>query len=196
MVDYTALMDVGKTLSNLIWDNIKNDNQLSSIISSESQIALSSPEETTPDKKLSLFLYQITEDSYQRNRGAEIEAPETIGFPPIHLSLSFMITPNAADQEKDHLLIGKVIQIFNDNRILKGPVLKGDLAGEELRINFCQLSLDELNKIWSIISKSDSYRTSVYYEVAPVKIASTKRRDIKRVLSVDTEKYLHSGEER
>jgi len=55
MAGYSAVKDAGKTLSSLIWNNMKNDNQITPIISSENQIALSSPEELTPDKKLSLF---------------------------------------------------------------------------------------------------------------------------------------------
>jgi len=195
MAGYSAVRDVGKTISSLIWNNIKNDNQIAPIISSENQIVLSSPEEMTPDKKLSLFLYQITEDSYQKNQRIQADGPEELEYPPMYLNLFYMITPNTADYEKDHILIGKVTQIFNDNRILRGPVLQGDLVGEELRLTFCHLSLDELNKIWSVISKSNSYRLSAYYEIAPVKIDSTRKRAIKRVLEVDTEKYLHVGEE-
>jgi len=195
MVSYNAVRDVGKTLSSLFWNNIKNDNRISPIISSENQIVLTSPEEMTPDEKLSLFLYQITEDSYQKNQEMQLNGPEKLEYPPMYLDLFYMITPNTADYEKDHILIGKIVQIFNDNRILRGPALQGDLVGEELRLTFCSLSLDELNKIWSIISKSNSYGLSVYYEVAPVKIGSSRKREIKRALEVDTEMYLHGGEE-
>ncbi len=196
MAGYSAVKDAGKTLSSLIWNNMKNDNQITPIISSENQIALSSPEELTPDKKLSLFLYMIAEDSYQKNHEPLPIGPEEMEGPPIYLNLFFMITPNTADTEKDHLLIGKVAQIFNDNRILRGPVLRGDLVGEELRLTFCSLSLDELNKMWSVISKSSPYRLSAYYEVGPVKIDSTRKRGVKRVLEADIEKYLLSGEKR
>lgn len=196
MANYSAIRDVGKTLSSLIWNNIKNNNQITSIISSENQIALSSPEEATPDKKLYLFLYQITEDSFQKNQETQAYSHEELECSSIYLNLSYMITPNTADHEKDHILLGKVAQIFNDNRILMGPVLQGELVGEELRLTFCSLSLDELNKIWSVVSKSNSYRLSAYYEVSPVKISSTRKRSINRVLEVDTEMYHSNGEER
>jgi hypothetical protein len=196
MAGYSAVRDAGKTLSSLIWNNMKNDKQITLIISSENQIALSSPEEMTPDKKLSLFLYQIVEDSYQKNQENLPSSPEEMKYPPIYLNLFYMITPNTADYETDHLLMGKVAQIFNNNRILRGPVLRGELAGEELRLNFCSLSLDELNKMWCVVSKSNPYRLSAYYEVGPVKIDSTRKIGVKRVLEADFEKYLHSGEER
>jgi len=195
MGNYGAVRDVGKALSSLIWNNIKDDNQITSIISSENQITLSSPEDMTPDKKLSLFLYQITEDSYQKNQEMQVTSPEELKYPPIYLNLFYMVTPNTADYEKDQILIGKVIQIFNDDQILRGPILQGNLVGEELRLIFCPLSLDELNKIWSVMSKSNSYRLSAYYEVTPVKIESTRKKAIKRVLEIKTEKYLHIGEE-
>ncbi len=196
MAGYSAVRDAGKTVSSLIWDNIKNDKKITLIISSENQISLSSPEEMTPDKKLSLFLYQIVEDSYQKNQENLPSSPEEMKYPPIYLNLFYMITPNTADYETDHLLMGKVAQILNDNRILRGPALRGDLAGEELRLNFCSLSLDELNKMWSAVSKSNPYRLSTYYEVGPVRIDSTRKREVKRVLEADIEEYLYSGEER
>jgi len=196
MAGYGAVRDVGKTLSSLIWSNMKNDDQITRIITSENQIALSSPEEMTPDKKLSLFLYQITEDSYQKNQEPQATGLGDLECPSMYLNLFYMITPNTADYEKDHILIGKVAQIFNDNQILKGPLLQGSLVGEELRLTFCSLSPDELNKIWSVISRSSSYRLSTYYEVAPVKIDSTRKRGVKRVLEVDAEMYLHRSEDR
>ena len=196
MSNYSAVGDVGKTLVKLIWDNIKDDDQIKSIITSEDQIVISSPEGMTPDKKLSLFLYQISEDPYQKNQGMQVYGPEELEYPPICLNLFYMFTPNTANYEKDHILIGKIIQIFNDNQILRGPILQGSLAGEELRLIFCPLSLDELNKIWIVMSKSNSYRLSAYYEVTPVRIKSTRKKAVKRVLEIETEKYLLGGDER
>ncbi len=68
MSGYTAVLYVGETLIGLLWDNIKEDPELSSIIESEDQITLSSPEEMGPGKKLSFFLYQITENDYLKNQ--------------------------------------------------------------------------------------------------------------------------------
>jgi hypothetical protein len=61
MSEYTAILYVGETLIRLLWDNMKDKHEVSSIIQSEDQITLSSPEEIGSGKKLSLFLYRIAE---------------------------------------------------------------------------------------------------------------------------------------
>ncbi|HIE31568.1 MAG TPA: DUF4255 domain-containing protein [Methanosarcinales archaeon] len=68
MSDYNTILYVGETLIRLLWDGIKADPEVSSIIQSEDQITLYSPEEIESGKKLSLFLYQIVENDYLKNQ--------------------------------------------------------------------------------------------------------------------------------
>ena len=193
MSDYTAIADVGKTLKKLLWDNIKDDNTAKSIIESEDQITLSSPEEIESDKRLSLFLYQVTENDYLKNQEMQSVNSTKLKYPPLSVNLFYMVMPHTQNREKDHIIVGKVMQIFYDNAILRGSILQGSLAGDELKLILNPLSMDELNKIWNVMSKSKPYKLSVCYEVTPVKIESMRERKVKRVIERELEKYQLGG---
>ena len=189
MSTYEAVGEVGKTLKRLIWSNISSTDLGKDI--GENGITLSSPEEDD-NGKLSIFLYQIVEDIYQKNQGMLPDGPRNLKQPPTSLRLFYMITPHLDKSMQDralreHLLIGKIIQIFSDNPVLRSPFLEGPLAGETLKLIANDLSIDEINKFWSIISKSKPYMLSIYYEVAPVRIDSINKVETVRVESVHVE---------
>ncbi|MGB3457897.1 MAG: DUF4255 domain-containing protein [Halobacteriota archaeon] len=188
MSDYNAISDVGKTLIKLLWDNIKDDGHVSSIIESDDQITLSSPDES--DKKLSLFLYQVTENAYLKNEEMQSLNSTKLKYPPLTLSLFYLVTPNTQNMDSDHIILGKVMQIFHDNSVLRGSALHENLVGEELRLILNSISTEELNKIWSVISKTKTYKLSVCYEVTPVAIDSMREREAKRVTERELEKYM------
>jgi len=190
MSDYTAIADVGETLKKLLWDNIKDDSTAKSIIESEDQITLSSPEEIESDKRLSLFLYQVTENDYLKNQEMQSVNSTKLKYPPLSVNLFYMVMPHTQNREKDHIIVGKVMQIFYDNAILRGSILQGSLAGDELKLILNPLSMDELNKIWNVMSKSKPYKLSVCYEVTPVRIESMRKREVKRVIEREVEKYM------
>ena len=179
MSDYTAISDVGKTLIKLLWDNIKDDDTAKSIIGSENQITLSSPEES--DKKLSLFLYQVTENAYLKNEEMQSLNTTKLKYPPLFLNLFFLVTPHTENSDNDHIILGKVMQIFHDNSILRGSVLPDSLVGDELKLIMTPLSIEDMNKICTVIYKSKPYRLSVCYEITPVAIESMREREVKRV---------------
>ncbi len=188
MSDYNAISDVGETLRKLLWDNIKDDSHVSPIIGSEDQITLSSPDES--DKKLSLFLYQVTENAYLKNEELQSLNTKKLKYPPLTLSLFYLVTPHTQNMDSDHIILGKVMQIFHDNSILKGSILHENLVGDELRLILSPLSMEELNKIWSVMSKTKTYKLSVCYEVTPVAIDSMREREVKRVTERELEKYM------
>ena len=195
MGGYTAIADIGETLKKLLWDHIKDDAVAKSIIESEEQITFSSPEEVEADKKLSLFLYQVTENAYLKNEEMQLVNSTKLKYPSLSLSLFYLVTSHTPKRENDHILLGKVMQIFHDNAILRGSVLQGRLAGEDLRVILNPLSVDELNKLWSVISKAKPFRLSLSYEVTPVRIESMREREVKRVIERELEKYLVRGKD-
>ena len=166
----------------LLGDNIIQDkSEVSSVIDSYDQITLSSPEEIGSGKKLSLFLYRVAENDYLKNQEMQTTGSTKLKNPPLTLSLFYVITPHTQSVDGDHLLLGKVMQIFHDNAILRGSALHESLAGKELRLILNPLSIDDLNKLWSAISKSKPYKLSACYEVTPVRIESTREREVRRV---------------
>jgi hypothetical protein len=189
MSDYTAISNINKTLTSLLWNNIKNDPQVNSIVAAEDQISLSSPKviESETPKNLSVFLYQINEFSVMRNQAIPHEEPNKLKPPPLYLMLHYLLTPCTQNAEKDHLLLGKIIQVFADNAVLRGSILHGSLAesGTDLRLVMDPLSIDDLNKLWSILGTQ--FKLCVSYSVAPVIIESTREKEIRRVLEQKTE---------
>jgi len=183
--DYSALLEVGRSLMDLIWIEIRDDPVFHSIITSENQITLSSPDNLTEDQKLSLFLYYIVEDSFKRNLDVGLVESDNRRNQPIPLKLYYMIIPNTKDGEKDQLLLGKVVEIFNDHRILRDPYLNGSLAGGMLKLLFHSPTPDDINRIWSVVSRNKPYVLAVYYQVFPIRIDSEKSEEIKRVSDVE-----------
>ncbi|MCK4735290.1 MAG: DUF4255 domain-containing protein, partial [Methanophagales archaeon] len=109
---------------------------------------------------------------------------------PLTLSLFYLVTPNTQNMDSVHIILGKVMQIFHDNSILKGSILQDSLVGDELRLILNPLSTEELNKIWTVISKTKTYKLSVCYEVTPVRIDSMREREVTRVTERELEKYM------
>lgn len=185
MSDYTAIADASETLVKLIADNI------SSI--SEAEITLSSPDEMKEGQKLSVFLYQITEDIHEKNQMLQAAGSDRLKRPPITLNLFYIITPNSKELKENHMLIGRIIQLFYDSSILRGPVLRGSLAGEELKLLLSPVSFDDINKIWTVLLKTKPYKLSVCYTVTPVRIDSTHDQGTTRVKEKVLESYLIRG---
>lgn len=193
MSDYLVIADVGKTLTKLLWDNMKTDPQIyPDILASEDDITLSSPEKIAAgnNKKLSFFLYQVTENPHLRNNEMQITDPVKLKHVPLTLDLFYLVAPNTDDSRKDHILLGKVMQIFYDNAIVKGSILQGSLAGttEELRVIQYSLPFDELIRLWESFSER-SFKLSVSYQVTPVRIDSTREIKAKRVIEMETSHY-------
>lgn len=176
MRTHAAILNVTKTLVNLLWNSIKNDSQVNLIISSENQISLASPKifETETCKKLSLFLYQITEFSSMRSlKGKDSNQNIT---PQLPLTLHYLVTPNTQNIENDQILLGKIIKVFADNCVFVDPLKQGSISKNPayLRLMLNHLSIDELTKLWSILGTH--YRLSISYSVSPIKIGLKEKR--------------------
>ncbi len=152
----TVINDASKTLANLLFVNLANDPDLSSIFNSqasqESQVSLASPEEVKTEKsaKLSIYLYNVAEFSAMKN----MPSPQPRQNPPVYLSLHYLVTPFTQDASNDQTILGKIIQTFVDYPVLRGTILQGNLIenGEDIRLTLDSLSIDDLNKLWTMLS--------------------------------------------
>jgi hypothetical protein len=186
MADYRAIADVGETLIELLRNNMQD------LIPRQS-IVLASPGEieTNDDVRLSLFLYQVLENVYLKNQEMQIKDPETLTFPPIILDLYYMLTSYPSGTQditektrEEHSILGRAIQVINDNSKLNGPVLKGSLAinGYELHVTLSSLSLDDMTKMWTTFP-GKPFRSSICCLVTPVMIDSGREITVQRVVS-------------
>lgn len=187
MSDYRAIADIGETLIELLRDNMQD------LIPRRQSIVMASPGEieTNDDVRLSLFLYQVLENVHLKNREMQIKDPKTLVFPPIALDLYYMLTsyPSGVQDitertKEEHSILGRVIQIINDNAILKGSVLKENLVmnGYDLHITLSPLSLDDMTKMWTTFP-GKTFRSSICCLVTPVIIDTKREITVQRVVS-------------
>lgn len=186
MSDYLVLDAVSKALRQILWDAFNADGVIRPIVGSEAAIVFSNPTETARDSsnRLSLWLYQITENEHVKNQPmlrAAVQPPppppggraprQAAQYPPMALNLYFLATPFAQSDELDHLLLGKTMQVLYDNAIIFLEDIASNIF-EELRVIFCRLSLEELTRIWE--SLREPYRLSVCYLVRVTRIDSRR----------------------
>lgn len=191
MSDDRVIDEVDETLIDLLWSRIQPDAEISGIIGTMQQISREPPfklvTDTNPDRNaLSLFLYRIVENGNMKNQPLEARANNILRYPPLALDLFYLVTPITNTTENDHRLFGKVMQVFHDNAILRGPALQGGLQNTaELRITLEPMSLEDTTKLWSSFMRS--YHLSVSYQVRVIYIDSERETQAVRVSRRRTE---------
>lgn len=189
MTTYEAISEVSTSLKKLVWNNLKETNLGKEV--GENDITLDHPTENHVQRKLSMFLFRIGENSFHRNHPPPIDGNDQI-YPPITLDLFYMITSHFDTSLKDHTLmdqklIGRIIQIFNENPVLHVPSLVDTLSGEKIKILSHDMPIEEISKIWGGIIENNPYKLSVFYEVTPVRIDSENKSAIKRTTEIKAE---------
>jgi len=190
MSDFAAIRATSKTLFQLLTDEITNSSEpsLNGVL-----IDLRSPKQMADAGNalgISLFLYRVIRDPDLQNRppvrvSRDQYKPEGI---PVHLH--YLVTPIRNNREDEHLLLGKVIQVFNDFAVVRGADLQEVLKGsdEELRITMEALSMEDQSQIWFALQAP--YRLSVSYEVQVVTIDTN--RELVRTEPVLTRETTYS----
>lgn len=136
---------------------------------------------------LTVFLYDIAEDSSVRNAAATrvaVDGGWEMKRPPVPVILRYMLTPWSTNASDAHRMIGCVIASLHDARTLVGNDLRTLLSGipdlerdigdiEVLSIAMAQLTLEEKSKIWWAIQQP--YHLSLMYELRVVSIEATAK---------------------
>lgn len=197
MDDFIVIAVVGEILKKLLEDN------LSGILvgsSSSTSITFQSPKDMKTSDYLSIFLYQISENSHMKNQPMKRIESDRLKRPPLSLNLHYVLTPSTKDTANIEgwdacIILGRSMQVLYDNTILEGPTLMDilkDLNREEyyekirqIRIILNSLSLDDLTKIWN--SLDTALMLSVCYEVRVIMIESERIRETQRILEKNTD---------
>ncbi len=178
-MSFKNLNGASKTLANRIWNGIKNDKQANAIIQNPEQITFLSPKDAVEQKppQISVYLYNVTELTSMRNQPTQNPSK-----PPLYLNLRYLITPITDNADDNQAVLGKILQIFHETPVLRGSDLQGSLSegSEDLKVILDQVSVDELSKIWGMLSAP--YRLSVSYTVYPVRIEPAVKPDSKQVV--------------
>ena len=157
----------------------------------EQDISLSppAPPSNTPPL-LSVYLYHIEPDANLRNQPKLSSGPNALRFPPLALQLHYMITALNEDEDRNHLVLGRVLQHFHDEPFLGqiGNAPLGDSFGgasPEVRVTLENLTLEELSRVWTALQSG--YQLSVAYRVQVVAVDSALPEvDARRVQEIDT----------
>jgi hypothetical protein len=169
MSHYDALQAVTRTLQHLLETHITNSGEpgLAGV-----EILLRSPREMREDSLVgvSLWLYRVERFAHTLNKPPVREAPDRIRRQPLPVNLYYLVTPITEDPADEQLLLGKILEVFNDFQTLRGPLLQAGLEGgaEEFRLTLEPLALEELTRIWDALK--EPYSLSMSYLVQTVEI--------------------------
>jgi len=168
MSDYGVVADVSETLLKLLRE------RLSDLVAAD-HITPASPAEIDLDTSpwLAVFLYRIVEHLQLNNEHMERIGENQARRPPFVVDLLYLVVPYAQSREDEQRILGRVIQVFSAQAILRGSWLQGKLAGtdDEFRVVFHPLPHEELLRLWSAFDNKP-YKLSICYLVTPVKIDS------------------------
>ena len=198
---YSGIGDAGGMLVEVLQSEIEQHFDLE-----KGGVSLAAPDEVSGQTRISVFLYQVTENDHLRNtdwRGdAGDEANgEVAGELPLVLDLHYLLTVHpkqggqgggastqTATTTGQHELLGLAMQVLHEHSILRGSDLSESFVGRELQISVESRSTDELTNIWSTF-QDQPFRPSVAYRVTPVIIESTESPDGHRVKERRIEEY-------
>lgn len=143
-------------------------------------------ETASTDRRLNLFLYQVTPDAAMRNEQLPVRRSDgRLRQPPIvALTLRYLVTAfgDNNDQLDAHHLLAHAMSLVNDEPVLSPAAIKAAIAAEtriagsdlpdqvEL-VRLCPepMSIDELSKFWGMFQDTH-YRLSVAYDASVVLI--------------------------
>lgn len=175
---YTIISEISQKIVDLLCEGMVPD-----IITDKNGIGLCGPDEKG-DFSVGVYLYNIEENYDFKQSGMINVNYKEQKFPPLVLSLYYMITAYSSSDIKfraiqEQRILGRVMQILADNSIINGSDFGNDVMGADIRIELLNLSIDEKIKLWNDNTKP--YKTSICYKITPVELESIKGRRISRV---------------
>lgn len=182
MSSYGVIRTVSGALRQILWEEFSVDAHMQAIVGSEQAIVFTNPKETAahPSDRLSLWLYQVTENEFLKNQPAvRANGAETTRPAPLALNLHYLVTPFAGSGELDLLLFGKTLQVLYDNAttLLRVPA---EGIVQELRVILARLTLEELTRVWEALQ--EPYRLSAGYLVCVTEVDSLRQTSYARVI--------------
>ena len=169
----------------ILWNSISADPITRPLVGTEDAIVFLNPTETVRDsaRRLSLWLYHVSEDEHVKNAPAVRRTDGTFRMPPLALDLYYLLTPFSTSGEADHLVLGRAMQTFHDQSMAHivdtSPTTP---INEELRITLYRRSLDEISQVWQALR--EPYRLSVCYQVKVSHVDSIRLEGAAPVIEV------------
>ena len=186
MADYTALVEAGTALVELLRDTLTPEP-----ISNRELIALCSPHENE-NNQLTVWLYQVEEDTQGVEQGYYQVSRDVQRIRPARYNLRFLVTahskaPVQLREADQYRMVGAALQVLKDHPVIDAQYLSGSLKEREARITLTleKTSMDQLLKIWN--NNSKGYKMSFVVLLGNVEIDSRRERRVSRVTGVTIE---------
>lgn len=195
MADYTALVEAGTALTELMRDNLTPEP-----IGNRELISLCSPHENE-NNQLTLYLYQIEEDTQAAQGGYVQVGRDLQRMPPSRFNLRYLVTahskaPVQLREADKHRMVGAALQLLKDHPVIDRNYLSGSLAEQdaELHVVLEKTNLDQMIKIWN--NTASPLKLSFVVLLTGVTIDSKRERRVGRVTEVEisTERKNAAGE--
>jgi hypothetical protein len=179
---FKALQAASVTLKQVLDLSFAADPDLAALFAGGPVVSLETPDEMDAAGRvgLSLWLYRLVRDEQTLNRPPPRPAPNRIRRQPLPVRLHYLMTPiitsNAGGgaPETEQIILGRVLQTFNDHPLVSGADLQGPFEGTgvELALRLETLALDEITRIWDSLERP--YQLCVSYEVGVAAIDSMR----------------------
>lgn len=195
MADYTALVEAGTALTELMRDNLTPEP-----IGNRELISLCSPHENE-NNQLTLYLYQIEEDTQAAQGGYVQVGRDLQRMPPSRFNLRYLVTahskaPVQLREADKHRMVGAALQLLKDHPVIDRNYLSGSLAEQdaELHVVLEKTNLDQMIKIWN--NTASPLKLSFVVLLTGVTIDSKRERRVGRVTEVEisTERKNPAGD--
>ena len=184
MGSYTIIADAGNAFVKLLRREMAPN-----IILNDDGIGLASPADRG-DLTLCVHLYNLSESEEYRMSGMISDGMDRQKYPPMYLTLSYLITAFSASDvkfrsEEEQRILGKVIQVLRDYPVLDPDTMEFVAGGgrDGIPIEMRKMELEEKQKAWAFPDLAQ--KLSLFYKMGPLPLESAKTKNIKRVRNVE-----------
>lgn len=185
-MSHLVIGQVSEYLRHVLWLGLSSGAGTNSLVTNELNIVLSNPSQAPgigsgnvpATRQVSLWLYQVLPNEHLRN-AAPVRVRDASGddsaefYPPLALNLYYLLTPSTNTDIGDQLVLGRALQVFHDQSILRMQSTEPPYAADELHVSFAPRTIEELAEVWEAMQQP--YRLSVCYEVRVARIESLRR---------------------
>lgn len=184
MADYTAFVEASNALVEMLRDKLTPEP-----LGDREAISLCSPHDSG-NNQLTLYLYQIEEESPQNNVGYYQADRNTMRIRPAQFVMRYLVTahskaPAQLKEADQHRLIGAVVQTLRDNPVIPSKYVSGSSAAEgaQLHVSVEKTTMEQMLKIWNNTTKE--YKLSLVVMLTGASISSGRTRQVARVEEVE-----------
>ena len=198
-----GVLDLHKITSTLT-DLLKTYRDSSPLATFKINISSSMPEavRNESDCQLSLYLFYVSQDKFQRNNTPPGLRSSTVPQQPMSLDLYYLLTAFSGKEAwKEQRAMSIALKCFHENPIVRTTVaIEGQNVDEEFTLTMEMEASDELSRLWQALATpfrlSSIYKVSVVFLTpeAPVVAIAPKPQRIGLSVHPTTLPYMNDGQ--